>query len=173
MFYGQADRERLPPFPAWSVFVCFLGFVFYLRLWLCSEMDFTPEKSFLSNYKNFQLCSVTKRSDSSIAEALKVSKNIFETPHKEIKCVLSIRVIFHWKNGSIFFTFTYGQGWGGWPPPPLTVSLTVKYLLLLWLPLRFGSFKRWVTLENIGLCSYQQGQAMSRLGSMKISKYLY
>ena len=23
--------------------------------------------------------------------------------------------------------FAYGQGWAGWPPPPLTVRLTVKY----------------------------------------------
>ena len=42
-----------------------------------SEMDFTPEKSFSSNYKNSQLLLTAaaalsqKQSDSSIAEALK------------------------------------------------------------------------------------------------------
>ena len=79
MFFGQADRERLPPFPTWSVFVCFFGVCFFILDYdsMCSERDFTPEKSFASNYKNFQLCSVTKRSDSGIAEALKVSKNHF------------------------------------------------------------------------------------------------
>ena len=28
------------------------------------------------------------------------------------------RVRFHWKEWVKIFTFAYGQGWGGWPPPP-------------------------------------------------------
>ena len=52
IFYGQADRKRLPP-PTppygqlWNFFWC----VFILDYdSMCSEMDFTQEKSFLSNY---------------------------------------------------------------------------------------------------------------------------
>ena len=51
-------------------FCDFFGLFFILHYdSMCSEMDFTPEKSFSSNYKNFQLLHVTKRSDSGIAEA--------------------------------------------------------------------------------------------------------
>ena len=49
---------------------------------MCSEMDFTPEKSFSSNYKNSQLlltadAAVKKWPDSNIAEALKALKMHF------------------------------------------------------------------------------------------------
>ena len=41
------------------------------------------------------------------------------------------------------FTIAYGQGWGGWPPPPpRTINLTITYLCFFgWLPLAlFGIF---------------------------------
>ena len=51
-------------------------------------------------------------------------KCIFETLHN---CVLSVKEAnFNGKTIKIF-TFVYGQGRGGWSPPPLTVSLTLKY----------------------------------------------
>ena len=42
-------------------------------------------------------------------------------------CFQYYRIIFHWKKWVKIFTFSYGQGQGGWPPPPLRVSLAVKY----------------------------------------------
>ena len=57
IFYSQADRKRLPSPLLRSAF-CenFFGVFFILDYGsLCSEMDFTPEKSFSSNYKNSQL----------------------------------------------------------------------------------------------------------------------
>ena len=69
-------------------------------------------------------CSVTKRSDSGIAEALKALKMHFWDPSQWDKmCFEYHRVIFHWKKWVKIFTFPYGQGRGCWPPPPLTVSL--------------------------------------------------
>ena len=56
IFYGQADRKGPPlvngQFFLW-IFVCVFFILDYDSI--CSEMDFTAEKSFLSNYKNFQL----------------------------------------------------------------------------------------------------------------------
>ena len=49
IFYGQADRKR----SAFYEFLCVFFFLDYDSM--CSEMDFTPEKSFSSNYKNSQL----------------------------------------------------------------------------------------------------------------------
>ena len=73
-------------------------------------------------------CSVTKRSDSGIAEALKALKMHFWDPSQWDKmCFEYHRVIFHWKKWVKIFTFAYGQGRQGWPPRPLMVSLTVKY----------------------------------------------
>ena len=54
-------------------------------------------------------------------------KCIFETLHNEMKCVLSVKESNFNEKKIKIFTFAYGQGWGGWPPPPCTVSLTVKY----------------------------------------------
>ena len=42
--------------PYGQLFVIFLGVLLTLYYdYMCSEMDFTPEKSFSSNYKNSQL----------------------------------------------------------------------------------------------------------------------
>ena len=43
------------------------------------------------------------------------------------KCVLSVKESNYTEKKIKIFTFVYGQGRGGWPPPPLTVSPTVKY----------------------------------------------
>ena len=51
----------------------------------------------------------------------------FETLHNEIKCVLSVKESNYTEKKIKIFTFVYGQGRGGCPPPPLTVSPTVKY----------------------------------------------
>ena len=49
IFYGQADRKRLTP----PLTVSFFGVLLTLYYdCMCSEMDFTPEKS---NYKSSQL----------------------------------------------------------------------------------------------------------------------
>ena len=51
IFYGQADRKRTVSF-LWIIF----GVFFILDYdCMCSEMDFTPEKAFSSNYKISQL----------------------------------------------------------------------------------------------------------------------
>ena len=74
-------------------------------------------------------CSVTKRSDSGIAEALKALKMHFWDPSQWDKmCFEYHRVIFYWKKCVKIFTFAYGQGRGGWPPapPPTPYSLAVK-----------------------------------------------
>ena len=57
IFYGQADRKRLPLPPLRSAFCEFFCVCFFILDYdsMCSEMDFTPEKSFSSNYKNSQL----------------------------------------------------------------------------------------------------------------------
>ena len=52
---SQADRKRPPP-PLLSAFCDFFWCVFIIDYdSLCYEMDFTPETSFSSNYKNCQL----------------------------------------------------------------------------------------------------------------------
>ena len=55
IFYGQAGRKRPPPVTVsflWEKNWC----VFFLDYdSMCSEMDFTPEKTFSSNYKYSQL----------------------------------------------------------------------------------------------------------------------
>ena len=86
---------------------------------MCSETDFTQE-----NIKRVGLggkvgltaccCSVTKWSNSSIARSLRTWKMHVETPHDEIKCVLSIKE-----------SITV-RAEGADPHPPLAVSLTVK-----------------------------------------------
>ena len=56
-------------------------------------------------------CSVTKRSDSGIAKALKALKMHFETPHNEIKCVFSIIESYYIEKKRVqIFTFSYSQG---------------------------------------------------------------
>ena len=68
-------------------------------------------------------CSVTKRSDNGITEALKALKMHFETPHNEIKCVLSTIVSYSIENNkfshllmvnrfiiSVFYAFPYKVG---------------------------------------------------------------
>ena len=58
-------------------------------------------------------------------------KNAFETPHNEIKCVLSIIESYSIeKNGSKFSHLLTVRPEVA-DPPPFTVSLTVKYLLFL------------------------------------------
>ena len=54
IFYGQANRKRLP-LALQSVFCEFFG-VFIILDYdsMCSEIDFTPEKYFSSNHKNSQ-----------------------------------------------------------------------------------------------------------------------
>ena len=53
-FYGQAHRKN-PPLTVSFLWI-FFGVFFILDYdSMCSEMDFTPEKSFSSNYKNSQL----------------------------------------------------------------------------------------------------------------------
>ena len=53
IFYGQADRKRLTPPGPPPLTVSFFGVLLTLYYdCMCSEMDFTPEKS---NYKSSQL----------------------------------------------------------------------------------------------------------------------
>ena len=120
-------------------FVC----VFYLRLWFYVFWNgFYTRKVIFIQLQEFptppycRCCSVTKRSDSGIAEALKALKMHFWDPSQWDKmCFEYHRVIFHWKKWVNIFTFAYGQGQGGWPPPPPPrVSLAVKY------PLSFDDF---------------------------------
>ena len=62
IFYGQADRKRLPHPPLRSAFCDFFwGCVFFILDYdsMCSKMDFTYEKTFSSNYKNSQLLLTT------------------------------------------------------------------------------------------------------------------
>ena len=87
-------------------------------------------------------CSVTKQSDSVIAEAPKALKMHFWDPSQWDKmCFEYHRAIFHWKKWVTIFTFAYGQGRCGWPPPPLTVSLAVKYPLFLTTSLIWVNFR--------------------------------
>ena len=65
IFYGQADRKRLPSPPPSSygqLYVKFLCVFFFILDYdfMCSEMDFTPEKLFSSNYKNSQVMMTMK-----------------------------------------------------------------------------------------------------------------
>ena len=53
-----------------------------------------------------------------MAEALTALKCIFETPHNEIKCVLSIKESYSIEKMGKISKFAYGQGQGGWPSPP-------------------------------------------------------
>ena len=56
IFYGQADRKRLPHPPLKVSFLWIFWCVFILEYdSMCSEMDFTPEKSFSSKYKKSKL----------------------------------------------------------------------------------------------------------------------
>ena len=88
IFYGQADCKCLLP-PMVSFMWIFLGCVFDLKIWLCVlwKRFYARIKTFLSNYNNSLFphtaccCSVTKWSDSGIAEALlKDMKNAFLWP---------------------------------------------------------------------------------------------
>ena len=70
---------------------------------MCSRMDFTPEKIIFIQLQEIptppycRCCSVTKRSDSGIAEALKALKMHFWDPSQWDKmCFEYHRVIFHW-----------------------------------------------------------------------------
>ena len=101
---------------------------------MCSEMDFTQEKS------NFHPNTRIPNSSASTAAALSKSgwmsvserhkelqdilqgheKCIFETPHNDIKCVLSIIESYSIeKNGSKFSHLLTVRAKGANPPPPL------------------------------------------------------
>ena len=74
-------------------------------------------------------CSVTKLSNSGIAGALRTWKMHFWGPSQWDKMCFWYQIIkIQWKKYIKIFTFAYGQGQGGCPPPS-TVSLTIKYLL--------------------------------------------
>ena len=66
-----------------QLFVIFFGVLLTLYYdYMIYQMDFTPEKSFSSNYKNSQLlltaaAALSQRSDSGIAETLKALKMHF------------------------------------------------------------------------------------------------
>ena len=116
-----------------QLFVIFFGvhLTLYYDL-MCSRMDFTPEKIIFIQLQEiptppyWRCCSVTKRSDSGVAEALKALKMHFGTPHNEIKCVLSIIESYSIeKYGSKFSHLLTVRAALADPPP--TVSLTVKY----------------------------------------------
>ena len=88
IFYGQADRKRLPHPPSYGqLFVKFFWCVFYLRLWFYVFWNgFYTRKVIFIQLQEFptppycRCCSVTKRSDSGIAEALKALKMHFRDP---------------------------------------------------------------------------------------------
>ena len=96
---------------------------------MCSEMDFTPEKSFSSNYKNFQLLHVTKRSDSGIAEAWKALKmHFWDSSQWDKMCFECRKSHIPLKEMGQNFHICLRSGLRLLtPPPPLMVSLTVKY----------------------------------------------
>ena len=109
-FYGQPDRKRWPSPPLRSAFCDFFGCTFDLILWLHVFWNgFYTRKVIFIQLQEFptppycRCCSVTKRSDSGIAEALKALKMHFWDPSQWDKmCFEYHRVIFHWKNGSKF-----------------------------------------------------------------------
>ena len=102
----------------WIIFWCTFDLIFWLFMFW---NGFYTRKVIFIQLQEFptppycRCCSVTKGSDSGIAEALKALKMHFWDPSKLDKmCFEYHRVIFHWRNGSRFSHL-------------LTVSLTVKY----------------------------------------------
>ena len=78
---------------------------------MCSKMDFTPEKSFSSNYKNSQLLLTA-------AAALSQNDQNAVTPHNEIKCVLNIIESYSSEKMSQNFHICLQSGLTGLTPPP-------------------------------------------------------
>ena len=99
--------KRVYPHPPFTI-----SFSWFFLVWF-----YTRKKSFLSILLHTACrCSVTKCSDSSIAEALRTWKMHFWDPSQWDKmCFEYHRVIFHWTKWVKIFTFAYGQGQGGWP----------------------------------------------------------
>ena len=137
MTYGRRKRKTdilksgwpyafAPNPPYGQLFVNFFGVFFYLRLWFYVFWNgFYTRKVIFIQLQEFptppycRCCSVTKRSDSGIAEALKALKMHFWDPSQWDKmCFEYHRVIFHWKKRVKIFTFAYSQGRRGWPSPP-------------------------------------------------------
>ena len=118
-------RLTVSVYPPRSVFCEIFRCVFYLRLWFFIFWNgFDTRKVIFIKLLEFPTpphChySVTKRSDSGIAEAFKALKMHFLDPSQWDKmCFEYHRVMFHWKEWVKIFTFAYGQGRQGCPPPP-------------------------------------------------------
>ena len=119
----------LAPYLYWAG----IDMVFCLCWCICQEFSFVIDSMCLIRKVIFiqlqefptpsycRCCSVTKRSDSSIAEALNALKMHFETLHNEIKCVLSITESYSIeKNGSKFsYLLTVRAEVADPPHPPL------------------------------------------------------
>ena len=69
----------------------------------------------------------------SIGNHEKGMKMHFPAPHNEMKCILCIKDSYTKGKKVKNFTFAYGQA-GSDDPPPLTVTLPVKYLLFYGFP---------------------------------------
>ena len=107
-----------------AFFDIFFWCVIYLRLWSYVFWNgFHTRKVIFIQLQEFptppycRCCSVTKRSDSGIAEALKALKMHFWDPS-------------HWDKMSKFSHLLTVRADGADPPPPPMVSLTVKYPFL-------------------------------------------
>ena len=118
-FYFYIAFEELTFYQKCSI-KCVLYSLFYTRKVIFIQLQEFPTPPYCC------CCSVTKRSDSSVAQALKALKCIFETPHNEIKCVLSIIESYSSeKNGSKFSHLLTVRTAGAAPPrapsppPPL------------------------------------------------------
>ena len=110
----------------WMKMACFLS-IFYLILWFYVFWNgFYTRKVILIQLQEFatppycRCCSVTKRSDSGIAEALKALKMHFWDPWQWDKmCFEYHKVIFLCKNGSKFLhLLTVRAEVADLPPPP-------------------------------------------------------
>ena len=133
------DHKRLtPPLKGGPLRSSFCEFfclcVFYLGLWFYVFWNgFYTRKVIFIQLQEFptppycRCCSVTKRSDSGIAEALKALKMHFCDPSQWDKmCFEYHRDIFQKMGQNYHFCLRSGQR-ELTPLPPLTISLTVKY----------------------------------------------
>ena len=109
-----------PSPPLRSTFCEFFWCTFDLILWLYFWNGFYTRKDIFIQLQEFptppycRCCSVTKRSDRGIAEALKALKmHFWDTSQWDKMWFEYLRVIFHCKKWVKIFTFAYGQGWGG------------------------------------------------------------
>ena len=126
------------PYPSRSVF--FWGVFLFISDHdnMCSETDFTHErKSFSSNFLNPQFfltvhCSCHGQSRIAVKWRRKGhEKCIFETPHNEIKCVLSIKELnFNDKRIKIFTSGPTGLT----PPPPLPLRSALPKNIRFFMP---------------------------------------